>query len=61
MNNLQVELIRCRKNVDLIHVYFCEATNSMQYRRTKTNQYVSNFGKPLCIVNIRKVYIERKN
>ena len=29
-NNLQVELIRYRKNVDFIHVYFCEATDSMQ-------------------------------
>ena len=31
-NNLQVELIRYCKNVDFIHVYFCEATESVQYR-----------------------------
>ena len=30
-NNLQVELIRYRNNIDFIHVYFCEATHSMQY------------------------------
>ena len=30
-NNWQLELIRYRKNVDFIHVYFCEATDSMQY------------------------------
>ena len=29
-NNLQLEFIRCCKNVDFIHVYFCEATCSMQ-------------------------------
>ena len=26
-NNMQVELIRFHKNIDFIHVYFCEATN----------------------------------
>ena len=31
-NNMQVELIRYRKNVDFIHVYFCEITDLMQYR-----------------------------
>ena len=30
--NLQLDLIRCHKNVDAIHVYFYEATGSMQYR-----------------------------
>ena len=30
--NLQVELIGCRNNIDFIHVYFCEATESIQYR-----------------------------
>ena len=28
-NNTQVELIRFCKNLDFIHVYFCEATNAM--------------------------------
>ena len=31
-NNLQLEFIRYRKNVEFIHVYFCEAADSMQYR-----------------------------
>ena len=31
-NNMQVELIRFRKNIDFIHIYFCEARNSMEYR-----------------------------
>ena len=26
-NNMQVELIRFRKYIDLLHVYFCEARN----------------------------------
>ena len=41
-NNMQVELIRCRKNVDFIYVYFCETRNSMQYRPPNANQEVSN-------------------
>ena len=41
-NNEQVELIRYRKNVDFIHVYFCEATDSMQYRPPNVNQEFSN-------------------
>ena len=41
-NNLQVELIRCRKDVDFIHVYLCEATDSMQYRPPNANQAISN-------------------
>ena len=40
-NNLQVELIDGVKNVDFIHVYFCEATASMQYRPLNANQEVS--------------------
>ena len=28
-NNIQVELIRFRKNIDFIHVYVCESRNSM--------------------------------
>ena len=40
-NNLQVELIRYHKNVDLIHVYFCEATDSMQYRPPNVNREFS--------------------
>ena len=36
-NNLQEELIQYRKNVDLIHVYFYEAMDSMN-----ANQEVSN-------------------
>ena len=37
-NNLEVELIRFRKkNVDIIHVYFCEATDPMQYRPPNAN------------------------
>ena len=31
-NNLQLELIRYSKKIDFIHVYFGEATDSMQYR-----------------------------
>ena len=31
-NNLHVELIRHRNLFDFIHVYFCEAADSMQYR-----------------------------
>ena len=30
-NNLQLELIRYRKNVDCIHVCFCEVMDSMQF------------------------------
>ena len=41
-NNLQVEFILYHKNVDFIHVYFCEATDSMQYRPPNANQEVSN-------------------
>ena len=41
-NNLQVELIRCHKNVDFIHIYFCEATDSMIYRPTNASHEVSN-------------------
>ena len=38
-NNLQVELIvlRFRKNIDFIHVYFCEARNAMQYHPPDAN------------------------
>ena len=31
-NKMQVELIRVRKNINFIHVYFCEARNARQYR-----------------------------
>ena len=31
-NNLQVELMRYHKSVDFIHVYFCVAPDSMEYR-----------------------------
>ena len=42
-NNLQVELIRCHKNVDFIHIYFCEATDLMIiYRPPNTSHEVSN-------------------
>ena len=41
-NNLQVELIRYRKNVDFIHVYFCEVMDSMQYRPPNVNHEFSN-------------------
>ena len=42
-NNLQVELIRFRKkNVDFIHVYFCEAKDSMHYRPPNAYQEDSN-------------------
>ena len=37
-NILQVELIRYRKQVDFIHVFFCEAMYSMQYRPPNVNQ-----------------------
>ena len=39
-SNLQVEIIRYRNCFDFIHVYFCEARDSMQYRPTNTNQEV---------------------
>ena len=32
-NNSQPELIRYRKKCDFIHVFLCEVTDSMQYRR----------------------------
>ena len=36
--NLQVEFIRyLKKNVDFINVYFCEETDSMQYRPPNPN------------------------
>ena len=35
------KLLRCRKKVDVIHIYFCEATDSMQYRPPNANQDVS--------------------
>ena len=42
----QPELIRYRKtyikNVEFIHVYFCEATDSVQYRQPNTYQEVLN-------------------
>ena len=41
-NNSQLELIQYRDNVDFIHVYFCEATDSMQYRPPNAYQEVSN-------------------
>ena len=41
-NNLQLELIRYGKNVDFIHVYFCEAIDSMQYRPPNAYREVSN-------------------
>ena len=37
LNNMQVELIRFRKHIDFTHVYFCEASNAMQYRPPKAN------------------------
>ena len=41
-NNLQVELKRYHKKVDFIHVYFCKAADSMQYRPPNAYQEVSN-------------------
>ena len=41
-NHLQVELIRCRKIVYFIPVYFFEAMDSMQYHPLNANQDVSN-------------------
>ena len=41
-NNEEVELIRYRKHVDFVHVYFCEATDSMQYRPRNLNHVFSN-------------------
>ena len=35
--NLQVELMRFRKNIYFVHVYFFEARNSMQYRPPNAN------------------------
>ena len=40
--NMQVELIRLRKNLDFIQVYFRKATDSMQCRSPNTNQEASN-------------------
>ena len=49
-NNLQLELIRYFKNVDFIHVYVCEAKDSMQYRSPIGHQIISGCfeHKPLC-------------
>ena len=41
-NNLQLEVIRYRSKVDFIHIYVCEATDSMQYRSPKGFQEVSS-------------------
>ena len=41
-NTLQLECIRYRKHVDFIHVYFCEATDPVQYRPPNAYQEVSN-------------------
>ena len=41
-NNLQLELIRYCKHFDFIHVYFCEAMDSMQYRPPNAYREVSN-------------------
>ena len=41
-NNLQVDLIRYSKNVDLFLCYFCEATDSMQYRPPNVNAFLNN-------------------
>ena len=42
-NNLKIEFIYDTvKSVDFIHIYFCEATDSMQYCLPNTNQEVSN-------------------
>ena len=41
-NNLQLELIRSVKKLEFIHVYFCEATDSMQYHPPNSYQEVSN-------------------
>ena len=42
-NNLQLELIWYRKKIfDFIHIYICEATDSMQYRPPNAYQEVSN-------------------
>ena len=40
-NNIQVELIQYRKHLDFIHVYFCKARDSMQYRPPNANKGVS--------------------
>ena len=40
-NNLQLELMRYHKNVEFIHVYFCEATALMQYRSPNAYREVS--------------------
>ena len=34
---MHVDVIRCPKNVYIIQVYFCEATDSMQYRPPNAN------------------------
>ena len=38
-NNLQLELIRYRKTVDFIPVYFCEATDSLTERIAGSFEY----------------------
>ena len=45
---MQVELIQYRKNIDFIHVYFCESMDSMQYRPPNTNQEVSYHFNSVC-------------
>ena len=37
---MQLEIIRYSKKIDFIHVYFCEVSNSMQYRPPNACQEV---------------------
>ena len=41
-NKLQLELILYHKNVDIIHVFFREATDSLQYHPPNAYREVSN-------------------
>ena len=44
-NNIQVELIRFRKNIDFIHVYFCEA------RKSPTDAMVTQHDRWICVID----------
>ena len=54
-NNLQVEIrYRTITNVDFIHVYVCEAKDSMQFRPPNTYQEVSDTRQCMASIKIFK-------
>ena len=50
-NKVQVELIRFRKNLNFIHVHFCESINTIQYR--SPNATLDSCGQTMSIVTSR--------